>query len=133
MSEPVQRASEDAAFGLDREFVQTVVDALAAGDGDGIVALVKPLHHSDLADLVQSLPADGRRVLIDLLGADFPSEVLSELDETVLDEIVDYLGIDKLAEAVSELDIDDAVEIIQELEAVAGRAGVLRVRGAAPG
>ena len=116
MSKSVQRASEDAAFGLDHEFVQAVVDTLAVGDGARIVALVKPLHHSDLADLVQSLPAEGRRVLIDLLGADFPSEVLSELDETVLDEIVDYLGIDKLAEAVSDLDSDDAVEVVQELD-----------------
>ena len=69
MSEPVQRASEDATFGFDRKFVQTVVDALAAGRAAGIVALVKLLHHADVADLVQSLPAEGRRILIAVLGA----------------------------------------------------------------
>lgn len=117
MSEPVQRASEDAAFGLDHEFVQTVVDALAAGDAVWVAALVDPLHPADIADLLQSLPTEGRHALVDVLRADFPSEVLSELDETVLDEVVGYLGVDKLAEAVSELDSDDAIEVVQELEA----------------
>ena len=117
MSEPPQRAPEDTVFGLDNEFVQTVVDALAAGDGAWVAALVKPLHPADVADLVQSLPADGRHALVDVLRADFPPEVLSELDETVLDEVVDYLGVDKLAEALVELDSDDAVEVVQELEA----------------
>ena len=89
MSEPVQRASEDAAFGLDHEFVQTVVDALAAGDVAWVAALVDPLHPADIADLLQSLPTEGRHALVDVLRTDFPSEVLSELDETVLDEVVD--------------------------------------------
>ncbi len=117
MSEPGQMASEDAAFGLDHAFVQTVVDALAAGDVAWVAALGDPLHPADLAALLQSLPTDGRYALVDVLRADFPSEVLSELDETVLDEVADYLGVDKLAEAVSELDSDDAVEVVQELEA----------------
>ena len=117
MSEPVQKASEGAAFGLDHGFVQTVVDALAAGDVAWVAALVDPLHPADIADLLQSLPTEGRHALVDVLRADFPSEVLSELDETVLDEVVDYLGVDKLAEALSDLDSDDAVEVVQELEA----------------
>ena len=117
MSEAPPRAPEDPVFGLDSEFVQSVADALEAGEGARVVALVKPLHHADVADLVQSLPADDRRDLVNVLGADFPSEVLSELDETVLDEVVDYLGVEKLVEALIELESDDAVEVVQELEA----------------
>jgi hypothetical protein len=63
VSEPVQKASEDAAFGLDHAFVQTVVDALAAGDVAWAAALVNPLHPADIADLLQSLPSARRSSL----------------------------------------------------------------------
>jgi magnesium transporter len=93
-----------------------VVEALAAGDGARVKDLIAPLHYADVADLLEHLSAEERHALIDVIRDDFDAEILSELDETVRDEIIEWLGIADVAAAVAELESDDAVQIIEELD-----------------
>ncbi len=93
-----------------------VMEALAAGDLPRARALIEPLHYADLADLLQHLPADDRRVLVQLLGDDLDPDMLSELDESIRDDIIEQLGLAQVAAAVAELDTDDAVDFIEELD-----------------
>jgi len=93
-----------------------VVEALAAGDGARVKELIAPLHYADVADLLEHLSAEERHALIDVIRDGFDAEILSELDETVRDEIIEWLGIADVAAAVAELESDDAVQIIEELD-----------------
>jgi magnesium transporter len=61
-------------------------------------------------------PEDRGRV-VDLVRDDFPAGVLSELDETVRDDVIEHLGVDDLAAALVELDSDDALEVVEEIPA----------------
>ena len=92
--------------------------ALALHDGDSARAsqLVINLHPRDLADVIELLSPEHRVALIQALGPAFNYEVLSEIDETVRDQLSEALPNELLAKAVTELDTDDAAYLIENLE-----------------
>jgi magnesium transporter len=112
---PLEAEVETTASAV-AELLREVVDALDTGQKDRLVLLVQDLHASDLADLIELLPADQRVPLIEDLGSAFDFEVLSELDETVRDQISEALPNELLAKAVTELDTDDAAYLLESLE-----------------
>ncbi len=96
--------------------VGAVVEALETGDVQSLRKQIAPMHFADVADLVERLSADQRRELLEITHDILDPEFITELDETVRDEVVDIIGLDAVAETVAELDTDDAVEIVDELE-----------------
>ena len=77
---------------------------------------MRTLKAPDVADVIEQLAPDNRVALIQALGTSFDYEVLSELDETVRDQLSEALPNDLLARAVTELDTDDAAYVIESLE-----------------
>lgn len=122
MSEAVDEAPAvdetvaDEVLALDSELIAAIAAALAAGDDDGVRALIEGLHAADLADLLQGLEGDQRRALVPMIAKDFLPDILAELDETVRDAIIEDLGLVETAAAVAEMDTDDAVLVIAELD-----------------
>ena len=112
---PLEAEAEPTA-GQVAGLLREVTEALETGQKDRLVLLVQDLHASDLADLIELLPADQRVTLIEDLGSAFDYEVLSELDETVRDQISEALPNEILAKAVTELDTDDAAYLLESLE-----------------
>ncbi len=98
------------------ELVDAVATALSATDAGAAIALVHDLKAPDLADVLELLEPDQRVALIQALGPAFDYEVLSELDETVRDQLSEALPNELLAKAVSELETDDAAYVIENLE-----------------
>ena len=109
-------AAEGTVYGLDPGDVEAVIQSLAAGDPARAREHVADLHPADVADLLECLSAEERRGLVEAMRQDFDPEVLSELDDTVREEIIAQLGVQSVAAAVAELDSDDAVDVIEELE-----------------
>ena len=70
----------------------------------------------DLADVIGLLEPEARVRLIGVLGNAFPSDVLSELDETVRDQLLRDLPKPVLARAVAELETDDAAYVLENVE-----------------
>ena len=70
----------------------------------------------DLADVIELLEPEARVRLIGVLGNAFPSDVLSELDETVRDQLLRDLPKPVLARAVAELETDDAAYVLENVE-----------------
>ncbi len=108
--------SGETTYKLGRKFVRTVIKALRAGDAKQVRDLIAPLHPADAADLIEGLNQESRGALIEAIRGDFDPEILSELDETVCDEVVELLGIKDVAAAVAELETDDAVQVVEELD-----------------
>jgi magnesium transporter len=98
------------------ELARPIAEALAAGDGARARELARRLAAPDLADLIALLDADARVGLIAALGDAFDSEALSELDETVRDQLMRALPKEVLAKAVAELETDDAAYLLESLE-----------------
>lgn len=98
------------------DLVRDVALALQEGDAARAAELVEDLHTRDFADVIELLSAENRVALIQALGPKFDFEVLSEIDETVRDQLSEALPNDLLAKAVNELDTDDAAYLIENLE-----------------
>ena len=83
----------DAYFELDPEFVDRVAAALRADDKAQVGVLVGDLHYADMADLLERLDSEDRRLLVDAIRHTFNPDVLPELAAEVRDEVMDALGL----------------------------------------
>jgi len=96
-------------------FVDRVRLAIEAADAATLKALVGDMHEADVGDLLEALDADLRPKLITLMGSDFDFSALTEVDDTVREEILEELETEALVEGVRDLDSDDAVYILEDL------------------
>ena len=113
---------EDTAFPIDRQAVEAVLAALDDGDSAALAAQVEDFHAADFADLIEQIKPDHRRRLVELYGRELDPAVFSDLSEGVRDEVLAYLDPELLVRAVSELDSDDAVYLLEDLDAERRRA-----------
>ena len=102
---------------INREFLRAV------GGSDRRVAtrarllhLVEDFHESEMGDLLEALDTDHRPRLIELLGSDFDFAALTEVDDSVREEILEELETSTVAEGVRDLESDDAVTILESLD-----------------
>ena len=109
---PAPRA-EDGAISVD--FVERVAQAIEAGDVEALRTLVGDLHEADLGAVLEALEPEQRPRLIALLGIDFDFTALTEVDDTVREDILEELPPEAVAQGVRELDSDDAVAILGDL------------------
>ena len=108
-------ALRDEAGAIRPDFVETVAEAVGGRDAGLLRALVGELHEADTGDLIEALDADLRPQLIELMGKDFDFTALTEVDDTVREEILEELEPETVAEGVRDLDSDDAVYILEDL------------------
>src|SRR5215813_11496216 len=104
---------EDGAVRAD--FVECVAQAITTGNSAALRELVGELHQADVGDLIEVLDPELRAQLVKLMGHDFDFTALTEVDDTVREEILEELPAEAVAEGVRELDSDDAVAILADL------------------
>ncbi|MCK0210005.1 magnesium transporter [Starkeya koreensis] len=97
-------------------FVEAVAGAIERRDVATLKTIVADLHETDLARLLEALPAPDRPAMIELLGADFDFTALTELDETVRLQILEELPRQTVVEGMRDLESDDAVYILEDLD-----------------
>ena len=105
----------DAEGAINPDYVEKVTAAIAGHDAGLLRALVGDLHEADTGDLIEALDAEHRPQLVELMGKDFDFAALTEVDDTVREEILEELEPETVAEGVRELDSDDAVYILEDL------------------
>jgi magnesium transporter len=108
-------APRDDDGNLRAEYVDEVVKALDAGDAGALRELVGELHEADAGAVLEALDPELRPRLIALMGADFDFTALTQVDDTVREEILEELPPQTVAEGVRDLDSDDAVAILEDL------------------
>lgn len=118
MAEHAQDIAErdEDDYSLDPRLVQSIRDAIDAGDAPAIDALMEPLHAADIADVLEQIDPAERRDLVRLWSRGFDGDILSELDESIREDVIEALPHEVLTEAVRELDSDDVVDLIEDLE-----------------
>ncbi|MFL4968388.1 MAG: magnesium transporter [Xanthobacteraceae bacterium] len=105
----------DEEGALRQEFVERVAEAIRAADAAALTDLVGELHQADVGQLLQALDPELRPRLIELMGDAFDFTALTEVDDTVREEILEELPAETVAEGVREMDSDDAVYILEDL------------------
>ena len=108
--------SEDEVYELSRRDVGAVLEAVEAGARDELISLMEPMHAADIADLLEQISSADRYALIELYGVEFDGEIMSELDESIREDVISALRPEVLAEAVRELESDDVVDLLEDLE-----------------
>ncbi|SES25462.1 magnesium transporter [Tranquillimonas rosea] len=109
---------DEDAYALTGKTVAAILDAVEAEDAALLTELMEPLHAADIADLLEQIDSDKRHRLIALYGKAFDGEILSELDESVREDVIAALSPEVLTEAVRELESDDVVDLIEDLEKI---------------
>ncbi|MBL9035427.1 MAG: magnesium transporter [Rhodospirillaceae bacterium] len=112
----VETVDEEELYGPSEELLENVSAALAEGDIPQVETLIEDLHPADVADLIEHLAPEERKLFVEITRHVIEAETISHLDETVRDEVVEQLGPQAVAEVVGELDTDDAVELLEDLE-----------------
>ena len=73
------------------------------------------LHPADIADIVEEMTADERRVVFDELDVETAAEALGEVDPAMQASIVGDLDQERAADILEEMDPDEAVDLLQDL------------------
>jgi len=108
-------ALRDEEGAVRADFVERVAQAIAAENSAALRELVGDLHQADVGDLIEALEPELRPKLVKLMGHDFDFSALTEVDDTIREEILEELPPEAVAEGVRELESDDAVAILADL------------------
>ena len=110
-------AFRDPEGHLSNEWIERLRAHLAAGDEHDVAELMEPLHAADAGDVLEAIDADERVQLVQMLGDKFDYLALTQVDDAVRSELIEDLPIEEVARGVSTLDNDDAVYILEDIEA----------------
>jgi magnesium transporter len=105
----------DGEGAIRADFVEQVKAVIEAGNVPLLKQLVGELHEADVGDLLEALDAELRPKLIELMGDAFDFTALTQVDDTVREEILEELPPETVVEGVREMDSDDAVYILEDL------------------
>jgi magnesium transporter len=108
-------ARDEEAYLLSRKNISAILYAVDIEDKTKLSELMDPLHAADIADLLEQINAFDRSRLIRLYDREFDGDILSELDESIREEVIAVLTPQVLAEAVRDLDSDDVVDLVEDL------------------
>ncbi|KFL28577.1 magnesium transporter [Paradevosia shaoguanensis] len=101
---------------IDPNWIETLHRRIEAEDGEAVVAMMEPLHAADTGDVLEALDAEARLSLVRLLGDKFDFEALTEVDESVRNELFENIPNAEIARGVAALDSDDAVTLLEDIE-----------------
>lgn len=114
--EPREADEADALYEHARQLLDATRQALTANDIARIDEIVESEHAADIANLLEQLDGDERRLFVEISRHILDPETLSHLDETVREEVLEHLTPHEVAQAVVELDSDDAIDILEDLD-----------------
>jgi magnesium transporter len=114
-AKPAAAALRDEDSSIRTEFLERVGEAIERRDAKVLRELAGELHEADTGDLIEALDPELRASFVELMGREFDFTALTEVDDTIREEILEELATQTVAEGVRELDSDDAAHILEDL------------------
>lgn len=102
---------------LNQDWIERLRAHLLAGEVHDVAEMMEPLHASDAGDVLEALEQDERVALVQMLGDKFDYLALTEVDDNVRTELIEELPAEDVARGVATLDNDDAVYILEDMDA----------------
>jgi magnesium transporter len=102
---------------VERNVLEEIKRMIESGPGAGkqLEEFLGTTHPADLADILEQLDEEERKILFGLLPAEVASETLAETEESHQEELIESMDDETLQEVFEELRDDDATDIVQEL------------------
>ncbi|MHC4436866.1 MAG: magnesium transporter [Planctomycetota bacterium] len=98
-----------------KQLLQQIEFLLESKDMSALHKLLSDQRSSDIAEIVEIVDNEERRVIFNVMDKPMSAEVLEKVDEATRAELFDLLGEEELRNLISELDPDDAADILSEL------------------
>ena len=95
---------------------QQIVEALEKENRVLINKLLKDVHYTDIADLLERVNDNNRVHLIEVLRQNFEPKILPELNEAIRNHVIELLGDDTVLQALLALESNDAIEVLEVLD-----------------
>lgn len=102
---------------LNQEWIERLRAHLLAGEEHDVAEMMEPLHAADAGDVLEALEQDERVALVQMLGDKFDYLALTEVDDNVRTDLIEELPAEDVARGVATLDNDDAVYILEDMDA----------------
>ena len=116
MTEFIAEISKNQKIIFNNEFIDKIIVDIEAANNSEIKSSLKSLHAADIAELLEFLSTYQRTYLLNQLDSDDYTDVLAELDDSIIDQTVNLLQHEKVAKSISDMETDDAVGLIESLE-----------------
>lgn len=102
---------------LNQDWIERLRAHLMAGEEHDVAEMMEPLHAADAGDVLEALEQDERVALVQMLGDKFDYLALTEVDDNVRSDLIEELPAEDVARGVATLDNDDAVYILEDMDA----------------
>jgi magnesium transporter len=112
----LENESPDRAYEMDANWVERVLDLIAAQDQVGLIAVLNDQHPADIADLIEQIKPAQRSALMMLWGEEMDGEVFAEMDESLSADLIEELPDAVVGEVLRDLETDDMVDLVEELD-----------------
>ncbi len=101
---------------IDPKFIARIIGGISDRDAPLLRSLLSSLHPADIADIIEQLSLEQRKILIYYVPDIIDTSVLIELETDTRSGLLPLFPVTKLAMAVSELESDDAALLVDELD-----------------
>ena len=98
-----------------RQLVRKIGALLGSGDTSALRKLLGEQRSSDVAEVVELVDNEERRIIFDVLDKPTSAEVLEKVNEATRAEMFDLLAKHEIKGIISELDHDDVADLLAEL------------------
>ena len=100
---------------IEPQIIENLEKDIQGGQREHVRDLIRDLHETETADILQAVNPDNRQKFVELCGKEFDFAALTEVDEVIRAEVIDALPKKQVVKGVRELDSDDAVYILEDL------------------
>lgn len=97
-------------------------------DADEIRERLAEYHGNDVASVFEELTSEERERLLEILGSEMVSEIVSYLDDA--GEYLSEIDAEDAAEIIEQMDVDDAVEALEDLDEQTRNEIIMRIEDA---
>ncbi|MBK1700542.1 magnesium transporter [Thiococcus pfennigii] len=97
------------------ELVELALRDLAEGNTELLRQALTELHPAEIADLLEGMPPEERRVTWELVPEDIRGEVLTHVHDEARATLIDEMDHAELVSAAEQMDVEDLAEVLGEL------------------
>jgi magnesium transporter len=98
-----------------KQLLRQVHILLETGQTQNLSSLLNKYRSSDIAEVVELLDNEQRRIIFNILDKELSAEILEKVDEATRAELFELLRAEELSSLVCRLDPDDAADLLAEL------------------
>jgi len=98
-----------------KHLVKQIKPLLESGNTDDLRELLSKQRSSDIAEVVEVVANEEKRLIFDVLKKDVSAEVLEKVDEATRQKLFELFSGRELTNLILQLDLDDAADILSEL------------------